>query len=156
MSITTAEAARQELTAFKGQLIGPGDSGYDEARTVYNAMIDRRPALVARCTSAEDVSHVIGFARDHGLPLAVRGGGHHGAGLGVCDDGVVLDLSPLKSIEVDPGPVRYGSQAAVCGARSTVPPTSTVWPHPPASSPRRESPASPWAAASGISPASTG
>ncbi|MFC9632558.1 FAD-binding oxidoreductase [Streptomyces mirabilis] len=103
MSITTAEAARQELTAFEGQLIGPGDSGYDEARTVYNAMIDRRPALVARCTSAEDVSHVIGFARDHGLPLAVRGGGHHGAGLGVCDDGVVLDLSPLKSIEVDPG-----------------------------------------------------
>lgn len=103
MSITTAEAARQELTEFKGQLIGPGDSGYDEARTVYNAMIDRRPALVARCTSAEDVSCVIGFARDHGLPLAVRGGGHHGAGLGVCDDGVVLDLSPLKDIEVDPG-----------------------------------------------------
>ncbi|MFF3658468.1 FAD-binding oxidoreductase [Streptomyces olivochromogenes] len=103
MSITTAEAARQELKEFKGQLIGPGDSGYDEARTVYNAMIDRRPALVARCTSAEDVSRVIGFARDHGLPLAVRGGGHHGAGLGVCDDGVVLDLSPLKDIEVDAG-----------------------------------------------------
>lgn len=103
MSITTAEAARQELREFKGQLVAPGDSAYDEARTVYNAMIDRRPALVARCTSAEDVSHVIGFARDHGLPLAVRGGGHHGAGLGVCDDGVVLDLSPLKDIEVDPG-----------------------------------------------------
>ncbi|MFJ8022695.1 FAD-binding oxidoreductase [Streptomyces sp. NPDC096311] len=103
MSITTAEAARQELTEFKGQLVAPGDSGYDQARTVYNAMIDRRPALVARCAGAEDVSHVIGFARDHGLPLAVRGGGHHGAGLGVCDDGVVLDLSPLKDIEVDPG-----------------------------------------------------
>ncbi|SOE78806.1 FAD/FMN-containing dehydrogenase [Streptomyces sp. OV198] len=102
MSITTAEAARQELSEFKGQLVAPGDSAYDEARTVYNAMIDRRPALVARCTSAEDVSYVIGFARDHGLPLAVRGGGHHGAGLGVCDDGVVLDLSPLKEIEVDP------------------------------------------------------
>ncbi|MFD8222097.1 FAD-binding oxidoreductase [Streptomyces sp. NPDC059697] len=103
MSITTAEAARQELTGFKGQLIGPGESEYDEARAVYNAMIDRRPALVARCASDEDVSYVIGFARDHGLPLAVRGGGHHGAGLGVCDDGVVLDLSPLKDIEVDPG-----------------------------------------------------
>ncbi|WP_329360627.1 FAD-binding oxidoreductase [Streptomyces sp. NBC_01483] len=102
MSITPAQAARQELTGFKGQLIGPGDSGYDEARTVYNAMIDRRPALVARCTSAEDVSYVVGFARDHGFALAVRGGGHHGAGLGVCDDGVVLDLSPLKDIEVDP------------------------------------------------------
>ncbi|MFD3925241.1 FAD-binding oxidoreductase [Streptomyces sp. NPDC058614] len=102
MSITPAQAAQQELTRFKGQLIGPDDSGYDEARRVYNAMIDRRPALVARCTSAEDVSHVVGFARDHGLPLAVRGGGHHGAGLGTCDDGVVLDLSPLKDIEVDP------------------------------------------------------
>ncbi|MFD9326066.1 FAD-binding oxidoreductase [Streptomyces sp. NPDC060065] len=102
MSITPAQAAQQELTGFKGQLIGPDDSGYDEARSVYNAMIDRRPALVARCTSAEDVSHVVGFARDHGLPLAVRGGGHHGAGLGTCDDGVVLDLSPLKDIEVDP------------------------------------------------------
>ncbi|MFK0020114.1 FAD-binding oxidoreductase [Streptomyces sp. NPDC090798] len=102
MSITTAEAARRELTGFKGQLIGPGDSGYDEARAVYNAMIDRRPALVARCAGDADVSCVIGFARDHGLPLAVRGGGHHGAGLGVCDDGVVLDLSPLKDIEVDP------------------------------------------------------
>ncbi|MCX5554947.1 FAD-binding oxidoreductase [Streptomyces sp. NBC_00038] len=101
MSITPAQAAQQELTGFKGQLIGPDDSGYDEARSVYNAMIDRRPALVARCTSAEDVSHVVGFARDHGLPLAVRGGGHHGAGLGTCDDGVVLDLSPLKDIEVD-------------------------------------------------------
>ncbi|WP_405910681.1 MULTISPECIES: FAD-binding oxidoreductase [unclassified Streptomyces] len=102
MSITPAQAAQQELTGFKGQLIGPDDAGYDEARSVYNAMIDRRPALVARCTSAEDVSHVVGFARDHGLPLAVRGGGHHGAGLGTCDDGVVLDLSPLKDIEVDP------------------------------------------------------
>ena len=102
MSITPAQAARQELAAFKGRLTGPDDSGYDEARAVYNAMIDRRPALVASCTSAEDVSLVVGFARDHGLPLAVRGGGHHGAGLGTCDDGVVLDLSPLKDVEVDP------------------------------------------------------
>ncbi|MFB7244104.1 oxidoreductase [Streptomyces populi] len=102
MSTTPVQAARQELSAFKGQLIGPEDSGYDEARAVYNAMIDRRPALVARCTSAEDVALVIGFARDHTLPLAVRGGGHHGAGLSTCDDGVVLDLSPLKDIQVDP------------------------------------------------------
>ncbi|MCX4912520.1 FAD-binding oxidoreductase [Streptomyces sp. NBC_00687] len=102
MSMTPAEAARKELSGFEGQLIGPDDSGYDEARVVYNGMIDRRPALVARCTGPEDVARVIGFARDHALPLAVRGGGHHGAGLGTCDDGVVLDLSPLKDIEVDP------------------------------------------------------
>ncbi|MFE9433489.1 FAD-binding oxidoreductase [Streptomyces sp. NPDC006640] len=102
MSMTPAEAAGKELSGFEGQLIGPDDSGYDEARAVYNGMIDRRPALVARCTGPEDVARVIGFARDHALPLAVRGGGHHGAGLGTCDDGVVLDLSPLKDIEVDP------------------------------------------------------
>ncbi|MFD6926503.1 FAD-binding oxidoreductase, partial [Streptomyces sp. NPDC059944] len=102
MSMTSAEAVRRELSGFEGQLIGPDDSGYDEARAVYNGMIDRRPALVARCTGPQDVARVIGLARDQGLPLAVRGGGHHGAGLGTCDDGVVLDLSPLKDIEVDP------------------------------------------------------
>ncbi|MEU3737083.1 FAD-binding oxidoreductase [Streptomyces sp. NPDC032198] len=101
MSITPAQAARHELASFKGELTGPDDAGYDEARAVYNAMADKRPALVARCTDADDVSAVIGFARAHGLPLAVRGGGHHGAGLGTVDGGVVADLSPLKSIEVD-------------------------------------------------------
>jgi hypothetical protein len=101
---TAADAARQELGGtFGGELIGPGDSGYDAARTVYNAMIDRRPALVATCTSAADVAAGIAFARRHDLLLAIRGGGHNGAGLGVCDDGVVLDLSPLQTIEVDAG-----------------------------------------------------
>jgi hypothetical protein len=101
-TITPAEAARQELAGFKGQLIGPRDADYDDARAVYNAMIDKRPGLIARCTDADDVSAVVRFARDHGLPLAIRGGGHNGGGLGTVDDGVVIDLSPLKSIEVDP------------------------------------------------------
>jgi FAD/FMN-containing dehydrogenase len=101
---TAADAARQELGGtFGGELIGPADSGYDAARAVYNAMIDRRPALVATCTSAADVAAGIAFARRHDLLLAVRGGGHNGAGLGVCDDGVVLDLSPLQAIEVNAG-----------------------------------------------------
>lgn len=99
--MTPAQAARHELAEFKGELTGPEDAGYDEARAVYNAMADKRPALVARCADADDVSRVIGFARAHGLPLAVRGGGHHGAGLGTVDGGVVADLSPLKAIEVD-------------------------------------------------------
>jgi FAD binding domain/Berberine and berberine like len=100
--MTPARAARQELNGFAGRLIGPEDADYDETCKVYNAMIDKRPALIASCTSPEDVAKAVGFARDHDLLLAVRGGGHNGAGLGTCDDGVVIDLSPLKDIQVDP------------------------------------------------------
>jgi FAD/FMN-containing dehydrogenase len=100
---SAAEAARHELGGnFGGELIGTQDPGYDQARTVYNAMIDRRPALIARCSDSADVANTIAFARRHDLLLAVRGGGHNGGGLGVCDDGVVLDLSLLNAIEVDP------------------------------------------------------
>lgn len=87
---------------LRGALLRPGDAGYDDARKVYNAMIDRRPRLIARCADVADVITSIGYARDNGLLLAVRGGGHNGAGLGVCDDGLVIDLSSLRGVRVDP------------------------------------------------------
>jgi len=98
-----AEAARREISGFGGEIIGPDDASYDEARAVYNGMIDKRPALIARCTSADDVSMVVRFAGEHDLPIAIRGGGHNGAGLGTVDDGVVVDLSPMRGVGVDPG-----------------------------------------------------
>lgn len=86
---------------FRGELIQPGDAAYDQARKVYNGMIDKRPALIARCTDVADVIAAVNAARDGGLMLAVRGGAHNGAGLGTCDGGLVIDLSPMKGVFVD-------------------------------------------------------
>ncbi len=87
---------------LRGELIQPSDENYHEARKVYNAMIDRRPALIARCADVADVIVSVNFARENGVLLAVRGGGHNGAGLGICDDGLVIDLSQMKGVRVDP------------------------------------------------------
>ncbi|MDX6589495.1 MAG: hypothetical protein QOI84_769, partial [Solirubrobacterales bacterium] len=97
------QSARSEISGFDGRLTTSEDPGYDDVRAVYNAMIDRRPGLIATCADSDDVAKIVSFASEHELLLAVRGGGHNGAGLGTCDDGVVLDLSGLKGIEVDPG-----------------------------------------------------
>src|SRR5918995_3172730 len=90
------------INRFTGTLIGPDDDGYDTARRVYNGTIDRYPALIARCESVADVSAALAHAREHELEVAVRGGGHSAPGFGTSDGGIVIDLSPLKAIQVDP------------------------------------------------------
>ena len=99
--------------SLRGGLSEAGDPNYDASRKVYNGMIDRHPALIIRCSSPDDVARAIAFGRDHGAPIAVRGGGHNGGGLGVVDDGVVIDLSSMADVVVDPdsGAVRVGGGA---------------------------------------------
>ena len=87
---------------LEGALVTPGSEGYDDARAVWNGMIDRRPALVVRCAEIADVQAAVAFTREQDLPLAVRGGGHNVAGHGTCDDGLVIDLSPMHQVTVDP------------------------------------------------------
>jgi FAD/FMN-containing dehydrogenase len=89
-------------TRLRGELVRPEDATYDAARRVYNAMHDRRPALVVRAAGVADVITAVNFAREHGLEMAVRGGGHSVPGFGTCDDGLVLDLKRMKGIRVDP------------------------------------------------------
>lgn len=92
----------QELRGkFRGELITPADAAYDAARKIYNGMIDKKPALIAKCVDAADVIAGVNFAREKKLLLAVRGGGHNGPGLGICDGGIVVDLSRMKGIRVD-------------------------------------------------------
>src|SRR6516165_4732370 len=87
---------------LRGQLIEPGHAEYEQARHVYNAMIDRWPRLIVRCADVADVIACVDFARDNGILLAVRGGGHNAAGLGVVDGGLVVDLSAIRYTHVDP------------------------------------------------------
>jgi len=96
---TAIAALKSEL---RGELIEANDTRYDAARKVYNAMIDRKPRLIAHCADVADVIAAVKFARENKLPLSIRGGGHNAAGLGICDDGLVIDLSPIKYVRVDP------------------------------------------------------
>ena len=98
----------ETLAILRGKLRGgallPGEDGYDAARTIWNAMIDRRPGLIVRCLGAADVMHAVKLARAEGLLLSVRGGGHNIAGSAVCDGGLLIDLSLMKSVQIDPQP----------------------------------------------------
>ncbi len=99
----STDTARDTFRAdLRGTLLQTGDPDYEPARRLYNGMIDKHPRLIVRCGNVADVIRAVHFAREQGLPLAVRGGGHNGAGLGGCDDGLVIDLSALRGIRIDP------------------------------------------------------
>ena len=97
-----SEALRKLEGSLRGELIHPRHPSYDAARVVYNAMVDKRPAAIVRCKEISDIVRAIDFARSHNLIVAVRGGGHNVAGKAICDDGLVIDLSVMKGIQVDP------------------------------------------------------
>lgn len=101
------------VAAFRGSVVRSGDAEYDRARTIWNASIDKRPGLIARCSGLADVIAAVRFAREHGLLVAVRGGGHNVGGRALCDGGMVIDLSRMKGIHVDPRERRARVQPGV-------------------------------------------
>jgi FAD/FMN-containing dehydrogenase len=102
MAAVVADEALASLEGFSGPLLRPGEEGYEEARRIYNGLIDRKPALIARCRGEADIVEAVRFAREAGLDVAVRGGGHHVGGRCLVEGGVMVDLSPMKGIFVDP------------------------------------------------------
>src|SRR5262245_42029665 len=119
--VTTGDALDEATlegfrAAVRGKVLRPGEDGYEEARRVWNGNIDRRPALIARCTGVADVVEAVNFARTNDLLVAVRGGGHNAAGHATCDGGIVIDLTPMKGIRVDPAGRTAHAQAGVTWA----------------------------------------
>jgi len=112
-SVISASAIDELASSFDGQLVRDSDDGYDEARKVWNGHFDRRPALVARCAGVADVQAAVNFGRENGLSVAVRSGGHSAQGYGTWDDALVIDLSPMKAIEVDPEARTVRAQAGL-------------------------------------------
>jgi len=128
--MTDVDVSRTDLDGFTGAVIRPQDAGYPAARRVWKGMIDRYPSMIVRPESSDDVAIAVTFARDRGLPLAIRGGGHNVAGSGVCDRGVVIDLRELRGVAVDPVARTVTGGVGAPGVSSTPPPPSTGWPPP--------------------------
>jgi FAD/FMN-containing dehydrogenase len=112
-SVMTADAVRELREAFSGQVLTPGEPGYDEARRIHNGLIDKRPAAIARCTNTADVVDAVNLGREAGLEISVRGGGHNVAGKAVTDGGLMIDLALLKGMHVDPAARTARAQAGL-------------------------------------------
>jgi hypothetical protein len=125
--VDTAEVSTLR-EAVRGQVLVPGETGYDEARQVWNGTVDRKPALIVRCADVADVQRALSFAVQHDLPLAVRGGGHSVAGFSACDDGVLIDLGLMRTVRVDADARIARAEPGVTGPTSTARPSSTVSP----------------------------
>ena len=124
---TSDQLAIDDLAGVRGKIITRSDPEYDAARAVYNGAVDRYPLAIVRCADVADVMACVAYARDKILPLAIRGGGHHGGGFGVWDDALVIDLSGLRSTSVDRWPVRSVSTAVVSGVMLITPPVRSGW-----------------------------
>ena len=101
MKIQSNEKIEKLKDKVRGQIVLPNDPSYNEVRKIWNAMIDRRPAVIVQCAEAGDVPHAISYARDNGLDISIRGGGHNIAGSALCNNGVVIDFSNMKTVRVD-------------------------------------------------------
>src|SRR5437868_7715593 len=110
----TAGKVKSLQAAVSGTVTLPGDAGYDVACSIWNGAIDRRPAVVASCAGSADVAAALAFARDEDLEVSVRGGGHNYAGFALCDGGLMIDLTPMKSVAVDPA-----ARRVACGGGTT-------------------------------------
>jgi hypothetical protein len=121
------EVAGEFSGTFSGQLLRPTDAGYDEARRVHNGLVDKRPALIARCRGVADVVDAINLTCKLGLEVAVRGGGHNVAGRATVDGGLVIDLSPMNGIHVDPKGRTVRAQGGVTWAELNREPNCTAW-----------------------------
>ena len=114
MTITNSHSDIERLTeSFTGDVLAPGDPRYDDVRRVHNGLVDKRPAVIARCLNSADVSDAVNFARDQELEISVRGGGHNVAGRAVCDGGLMIDLAPMKGVHVDPARRAIRAQGGV-------------------------------------------
>jgi len=114
MAILADEVIADFTAQIRGDIVMPGDPSYDEVRQIWNAMIDRRPGMIVRCAGVADVMQAVSLALQHNLLVAVRGGGHNIAGNAVCDDGLMIDLSQMKSVRVDPGKRRAYVEPGAC------------------------------------------
>jgi hypothetical protein len=121
-------SAARSVRDFEGQILMPGDAAYDQARAVWNAIVDKRPAIIMRCTSASDVGAAVRFGREQGMEIGVRGGGHSVLGLSIPDGGLMVDLSPLGAVASIRTGAGHGWKVVPSLAPWTAPHGPLVWP----------------------------